>query len=56
MKNLYHYIIYMKKYNITKYIPEQIRFFKEIIRDKYSSYGFKKFLEKLLLNLNYTNI
>ena len=56
MKNLYHYIIYMKKYNITKYIPEQIRFFKEIIKDKYSSYGFKKFLEKLLLNLNYTNI
>ena len=49
MKNLNHFIINIKEYNMTEYIPKQIKFFKEIIKDKSTSYGFRKYVENLLL-------
>ena len=49
MKNLKHYILDIKDLNLTRYIPLQIKFFKEIIRDKYTPFGFKNYLEELLL-------
>ena len=49
MKNLKHYILNIKDLNITKYIPMQTKFIKEIIGDKYISFGFKVFLGELLV-------
>ena len=49
MKNLKHYILNIKELNITKYIPKQINFIEEIIRDKYTPFGFKNFLSELLI-------
>ena len=48
MKNLKHYILYIKDLNITKFIQKQKIFIKEIIRDKYTPFVFKIFLGKLL--------
>ena len=48
MKNLKHYILNIKDLNITKFIPIQIKLIKEIIRDKYTPFGFKCFLGELL--------
>lgn len=48
MKNLKHYILNIKDLNITKYIPMQIKFIKEIKGDKYTPFGFKLFLDELL--------
>ena len=52
MKNLKHYILNIKDLNITKFIPKQIRFINEIIRDKYTPFGFKCFLGELLIYFN----
>ena len=52
MKNLKHYILNIKSLNITKYIPKEIKFLKEIVRDKYTSFGFKIFLKELLIYFN----
>ena len=49
MKNLKHYILYIKDLNIKKFIPIEKKFIKEIIRDKYTSFAFKKFLRELLV-------
>ena len=49
MKNLKHYILYIKDLNITKFIPKQVKFLKEIIRDKYIPFAFKLFLGELLV-------
>ena len=49
MKNLKHYILNIKDLNITKFIPIEKKFIKEIIRDKYTSFAFKKFLGELLV-------
>ena len=49
MKNLKHYILFIKDYNLTTYIPKQIKFMEKIREDKYTSYGFKLFLGELLL-------
>ena len=54
MKNLKHYILNIWNLNITEYIPQEITFLKEIIADKYTPFGFKNFLEDLLVN--FTNI
>ena len=52
MKSLKHYILNINKLNITKYIPKEISFLKEIISDKYTPFGFKNFLEDLLVNFS----
>ena len=52
MKNLKHYILNIKDLNVTEYIPKQIKFIKEIIRDKYTPFGFKLFLGDLLIYFN----
>ena len=52
MKNLKHYILNIKDLNLTEYIPKQIKFIKEIIRDKYTPFGFKIFLGDLLIYFN----
>jgi glycosyltransferase involved in cell wall biosynthesis len=48
MKNLKHYILFIKDYNLTEYIPKQIKFMEKIKKDKYTPYGFKLFLDELL--------
>lgn len=52
MKNLKHYILYIKDLNITKFIPIQKKFIKEIIRDKYTPFAFKNFLGEILDYIN----
>ena len=52
MKNLKHYLYNIKYLNITKYIPKQIKFIKEIIRDKYTPFSFKIFLDELLVYIS----
>ena len=49
MKDLKHYILFIKDYNLTEYIPKQIKFMEKIREDKYTPYGFKLFLDELLL-------
>ena len=50
MKNLKHYILFIIDYNLTEYIPKQIKFMEKIREDKYTPYGFKSFLDELLLD------
>ena len=52
MKDLNHYILYIKEYNITKYIPIEKKFIKEVISDPYSSKDFKYYLKELLTYFN----
>ena len=52
MKNLKHYILNIKDLNITNYIPMQIKFINDIIRDKQTPFGFKCFLGELLFYFN----
>ena len=52
MKNLKHYILNIKDLNITKYIPKEKKFLKEIILDKYTPFGFQIFLGALLAYFN----
>ena len=49
IKNLNRFLMDTINYNITKYIPIQKKFLKEIINDKYSSYSFKNYLKEILL-------
>ena len=44
-----NYILYIKKYNITKYIPQVINYLNEIIEDKYSSSYLRNYTNQLLL-------
>jgi len=55
MKDLNHYILYIKEYNITKYIPIEEKFIKEVIEDSFSSKDFKKYLKGLLSYFNKQN-
>ena len=55
MKDLNHYILYIKEYNITKYIPIEKKFIKEVIADPYSSKDFKYYLKELLTYYNNKN-
>ena len=52
MKNLKHYILFIKDYNLTSYIFKQIKFMEKLKKDKYTSYGFKIFLDELLFYFN----
>ena len=49
MKDFNNYILYIKKYNITKYIPQVINYLNEIIEDKYSSSYLRNYTNQLLL-------
>ena len=49
MKNLNHYILYIKDFNLTKFIKKEIKIIKEIRDDKYISSDFKNYSQNLLL-------
>ena len=50
MKDFKKYILDIKTYNLTKYIPQVVDYLKEIIKDKSSSIYFRNFSFQLLLH------
>ena len=49
MKDLNHYILYIKDLNITNYIPLEIEYINDLMNDKYCSNEFKNYLNELLI-------
>ena len=49
MKDFKNYILDIKNYNVTKYIPEVINYLNEIIKDKYASVYFKNYTNQIRL-------
>ena len=54
MKDLNHYILYIKDLNITNYIPLEIDFINDLMNDKYCSNEFKNYLNELLIHFRKT--
>ena len=48
MKDLNHYVYYIKDLDIKEYIPKQINFVKSILDDKSLSLEFRNYLNELL--------
>ena len=55
MKDLNHYILYIKDFNLTNYISLEIDFINEIMNDTYCSEAFKNYLNELLMYFQKTS-
>lgn len=49
IKDFKKYLLDIKNYNVTKYIPQVVNYFNEIIKDKYVSVFFRNYTYQLLL-------
>ena len=56
MKDLNHYILYIKDFNLTKYISLEIDFINELKNDTYCSDEFKNYLNELMMYFQKTSI
>ena len=52
MKDLNHYVLYIKDLDIKKYITKEIKFLNELLNDKYVKKDFRKYIKETLAYFN----
>ena len=52
MKDLNHYVLYIKDLDIKKYITKEIKFLNELLNDKYVKKDFRKYIKEIFAYFN----